>query len=442
MSNPSFVQGATGVLAAAALSVAYGSNNTAHNLLIAVVRCNSDLATVTVTDTQGNYWTQLENQAATGASLSQLWYALDCSAGANTVTAWDTASYTSALELLIGEYQSGTVGQILTLDTHASTSGSSGTPASGNAPTYYNNDLLFGWTNNNVGSPITAGLIGGGTASLREDQSDVAAYEDNNAANNTAGTIAATFGGSQAGYWACGIAAFNVGGTSFYQSASQKDNGPSAVSNYVLAFPRPCKLGDLLFVSAMWDNGNAAPPSISDTDGNLWTQLPFVNGSATRYITCFYCLAAKYTGSINTVTVSWGSANSLYGNLCLEEWTPSAGHIFVLDVYASSSSGSGGGSSSGTPVTTNYNGDIVIGCGGSGYSQYPTPDSVWNVRSIVVPVRAANITEDTIQATAGTITPNLNTSAEYATFTVAFASIPSAAPSGVTNSLMMMGLGI
>lgn len=208
MANPSFVagQGAKKLAAASSTTLPYPGNNTAGNLLIAVVRCNQALSTPVVSD-PNNTWVLLDTE--TLVSKNQLWYALNCKAGANTVTLNDTSGLSTAIELLIGEYQSGTVGSVLALDAHHATTGASSAPASGNCITAFANDLLIGWQGNDAASAITAGLIGGGAAVIREDQSEVAAYEDNNAANNSAGLNSASFTGSQSS-WACGIAAFNA----------------------------------------------------------------------------------------------------------------------------------------------------------------------------------------------------------------------------------------
>ena len=191
MANPSFVagQGAKKVATASSTTLPYPGNNTAGNLLIAVVRCNQTLSTPVVSD-PNNTWVLLDTE--TLVSKNQLWYALNCKAGANTVTLNDTSGLSTAIELLIGEYQSGTVGSVLALDAHHATTGASSAPASGNCITAFANDLLIGWQGNDAASAITAGLIGGGAAVIREDQSEVAAYEDNNAANNSAGLNSAS----------------------------------------------------------------------------------------------------------------------------------------------------------------------------------------------------------------------------------------------------------
>lgn len=210
MANPSFVQGNKTIAAATTVSVAYPSNNTLGNLLIAVVACgNTGLANIAVTDTAGNVWTKLDTETLNTQSTSQFWYVQQCKAGANTVTGHDTTGNSTVTNLLIGEYQSGTTGFHLALDAHAVASNFTSTPASPNCTTTVNNDLLIGWTGNVSGTAITAGLIGGSTALVQESQSNTLAFEDGNGQANTAGSNSATFGGSQT-VWSCGIAAFKV----------------------------------------------------------------------------------------------------------------------------------------------------------------------------------------------------------------------------------------
>lgn len=210
MANPTIVQGRATIVGGTTGNLAYSSPTTAGNLLIAVLRFNNGSSTPTLGDGV-NTWTLVDSIAGgVGASFStvQMWCAVNCKGGADTVTATDTSALASALELLIGEYQSGSSGHLV-LDAHHAVFGTSSTPASGNCTTNFPNDLLIGWTGNDTGTAITAGLIGGGTALIQESQSSVLAYEDGNGAGNTAGLNSATFGGSQT-QWYCGIAAFKV----------------------------------------------------------------------------------------------------------------------------------------------------------------------------------------------------------------------------------------
>lgn len=207
MANPSFVQGAAKIAGASSTTLAFTSPNTAGNLLIAITRCGSNSAATPVVSDPNNTWIKLDAPAPLGNSVNQIWYALNCKGGANTVTLNDTSGFTTAMELLLGEYQSGVATALLALDAHHAVTGSASAPASGNCTTNFANDLLIGWTCNDAGGAITAGLIGGGTPIIRENQSQVIAYEDGNAVNNTAGLNAASFGGSQS-IWTCGIAAF------------------------------------------------------------------------------------------------------------------------------------------------------------------------------------------------------------------------------------------
>src|SRR5688572_12742769 len=70
---------------AQATSVAFGSNNTAGNLLICVSGSGADITGVT--DTQGNTWVKRSGQYNAGNLVScYIWEAKNCAAGANTVS--------------------------------------------------------------------------------------------------------------------------------------------------------------------------------------------------------------------------------------------------------------------------------------------------------------------------------------------------------------------
>src|SRR5271170_4986266 len=93
--------GAT-VNTAASLSVAYTSNNTAGNFLVSVYRLPGGSAlTYTVTDTLLNNWIKLLD-FNNGIEKYQLWYVLNCAAGANTVKITPSAS--ASLRILVAEY--------------------------------------------------------------------------------------------------------------------------------------------------------------------------------------------------------------------------------------------------------------------------------------------------------------------------------------------------
>lgn len=86
---PAFVQAAN----ANALSVAFGSNNTAGNLLVAI--CGNENPILTFSDTQNNTWIALPALASSPSHKSQFFYCLNCKAGPNTVSFTATSSFPS-----------------------------------------------------------------------------------------------------------------------------------------------------------------------------------------------------------------------------------------------------------------------------------------------------------------------------------------------------------
>lgn len=189
-----FVQKAQNTLnTASPATLAYGSNNTLGNLLVCVGRGNLFAAGTTVTDSQGNTWVKpVDNNYATVNNFFMA-YALNCKAGANTVTVTQTGGL---LTYTIAEYSG-----VLSFDTSTSLASNTTTPSSGNITTAVANELLLGGIFD-IGSGVTAGTgytertTGAATRAYLEDKF-----------TNTAGTNAATY--SHAALATCmGIMAF------------------------------------------------------------------------------------------------------------------------------------------------------------------------------------------------------------------------------------------
>jgi len=89
-------------------TLAYGSNNAAGSLLIAILRIANALAAVgspTITDSAGNTWIKLQSYSPSASVYVQLWYAANAIAGANTVTLTAFSGVTFAAgDLAIFEY--------------------------------------------------------------------------------------------------------------------------------------------------------------------------------------------------------------------------------------------------------------------------------------------------------------------------------------------------
>lgn len=191
-----FIQGNN----AATNAAAYTSPNTLGNLLVLTCRLTVYVSLTSITDTAGNVWTIVSNQAI-GTAHSVFAYAKNCKAGANTVTVNSVFAFS---ELVIAEYSG--VDAINPFDQFAYATGSSTTPASGNTPsTTSANELVLGWCQNETanGRTITQG------AGYQLDQTGNGNVGLESKIVSSTGVQAADFsysGGAVS--WACGAATF------------------------------------------------------------------------------------------------------------------------------------------------------------------------------------------------------------------------------------------
>lgn len=130
--------------ASGANALAYGSNNVAGNLLILSVMMEDDTSTISsVTDSRGNTWAACSAiKHSGGANFStQLWYAKNSGAGANTVTLTPSAG---ASNIAIFEYSGYDTTAPFTQHIEASdATGFLTTADSGNVTTANASELLF-----------------------------------------------------------------------------------------------------------------------------------------------------------------------------------------------------------------------------------------------------------------------------------------------------------
>lgn len=192
MANPAFVQAKGGSGSASPLNIAFTSAVGAGSLLIAVFRINGTASAITVTDTQGNLYTNLGN-ISTVNEVYEMWYAPNAVGGACTVHINFTFGTGSAISGEIGEYSG--VATVAPIDGSTSAAGTN----SGNTTTTTSGDLLIGWGGNNTGTAFTQGA----GYTQRFSQSNVTAFEDKLA--GAPGSYNATFA---AGPVDTGIAAF------------------------------------------------------------------------------------------------------------------------------------------------------------------------------------------------------------------------------------------
>lgn len=142
--------------AAGVASLAYTSNNTAGNLLVAHFHINTGGSGVptSVTDTRGNTWVMAGKSGKEGdngkgggnGSLQQVWYAANCAAGANTVTANGVTA--GSFELSVEEYSGAATSSPLVDYNYQTTTNVAGTSITG-ATT--NNQYTINAVNNVTG---------------------------------------------------------------------------------------------------------------------------------------------------------------------------------------------------------------------------------------------------------------------------------------------------
>jgi len=127
---------------AASLSLSFLTNTVAGDLIMVAFDYDTNTVPSSVTDSQGNTFTQVGSQLTSpGATRSVVYYAKNIKGGADTVTV--NLSGTSAwLELYLSEYTG--VNQTNPIDVQAGAAGSAGAVSSGNATTTAAGDIIYG----------------------------------------------------------------------------------------------------------------------------------------------------------------------------------------------------------------------------------------------------------------------------------------------------------
>ena len=408
---PAFVQKNDGTLFGSgnhlSTTLAYSSNNTLGNLLVAVVSwfnqstSGPNAVAVTVTDSAGNTWQSIPTRfsSTNGAEALQFWYALNCKAGANTVTfsfndgSGGGASFAGAF---IGEWSGVNAFDNYDIQAAGSASHSTGTGtnvqstngttagSSQTAATHDSTELVISYAHNtayntwSVSSPWTLrSRVGNGSTDF---QIGVA---DQNVAN---GSYAGQFTMGSSAAWCIGTTTFyQTDSTAFVQEADHNDGQSSTSTTDTFSFNMPNTGGNTLFLNYVWlgQTANVTITSITDTAGNTgWTLLPrqTINSSTTApyptYAQAAYCLNCK--SGANTVTVNFSGSGAAYTGASISEWLASAAASF--DTYAQQVITSASPSS--PSITTATNGELLIGYGSTqdGFVTV-TPSSGWTTRT-------------------------------------------------------------
>lgn len=161
-----FVQKAVAVSGGPYNQAAFASANTAGNLLVVVQAQQSDTASPTVSDTQGNTYASLSIKGTAGGSSAQeiyVYYAANCKGGANTVTT--TANGSTGDYIAIYEFSGAASSNAAVIGVSSTVNNENGTPtttpSSGSiSPTA--GSLLFGTIYNVTGELATVISAGSG----------------------------------------------------------------------------------------------------------------------------------------------------------------------------------------------------------------------------------------------------------------------------------------
>ena len=227
---PSFIQTNSASATTTALAVAFPSNNTLDNFLVAVLRLPfGSGSTYTVFDSQGNNWVNYINFAQS-TDRYQLWYTTGCKPGANTVTAESVPQVSTFFRMIIAEYSGVTSQTSSVTDGQTSAIGNSTAVSSGSLATANASDLLIGFTANQDadGGSGTFTVTGGSGWNFRRQQDTNLNLYD----MNVSSTGSYSFTGTDAGivHWGAGIAAFTASTLGFtYSGYGSNDSGGVAL---------------------------------------------------------------------------------------------------------------------------------------------------------------------------------------------------------------------
>jgi hypothetical protein len=163
------------------------ANVGAGDALVAAVYWNGTTTTVTVADSAGNDWQPTGSWQA-GATVAQIWYALDAKAGMASVTA--TASGSTTFGMMLADY-SGVVG--VDGSGGASASASTTSLATQALVTRHANDVILALF---ADSQVSSLLPGTGLALISQDLDYVSLLEDTGVSPVRAGSHTMTATGS------------------------------------------------------------------------------------------------------------------------------------------------------------------------------------------------------------------------------------------------------
>jgi RHS repeat-associated protein len=185
--------------------LAFASNNSAGNWIGVCVRASGISQTLSVSDSNGNFYRQaLSVNETGGGNTLAIFYAENVAAGPNIVTVSDAAS--SNLDLTILEYSG--VALFSSLDTTISAIGDSSSPNTGTATTTANGDLLLAAFMSANAATFTAGSGYTEEEFVPAEPATELISEDQILSQAGSEAASATLGAT--GFWAAALAAFKT----------------------------------------------------------------------------------------------------------------------------------------------------------------------------------------------------------------------------------------
>jgi centrosomal CEP192-like protein/ASPM-SPD-2-Hydin domain-containing protein len=168
------------------LSLAFPSNTQAGDLLLVAFDYDSSSSPTSVTDSQGNVFTEVGSQLnSPGGGLSRVYYAKNIKGGADTVKVTLSAS-SSYLELYLNEYSG--INTTNPIDAEVGASGNAGAVSSGSVTTTAAGDIIYGYCLGDwactVGSGFTARSTLNGNLIEDETAGSAGSYAATGSANN------------------------------------------------------------------------------------------------------------------------------------------------------------------------------------------------------------------------------------------------------------------
>jgi hypothetical protein len=141
---------------------------------------------------------------------------------------------------------------------------------------------------------------------------------------------------------------------SFAQTVAKAS--PGAANSLSLSFPANTVAGDLMLVGFDYDTGGAVPSSITDSQGNVFTQVgnQLTSSGGNRSVVYY---AKNIKGGADTVTVKL-TANSAWIEVYISEYS-GADPTNPIDAQAGATGGAGPVSSGN--ATTTMGGEIIYG---------------------------------------------------------------------------------